>query len=119
YKDLNRSKSPNHPFFNAFIAVSFLQCMNVVTLIMIVNHLTNYKLKAHKETAVFLALALYITVTVINYFILWIKKEKILEKYDNCDRKRISKRNMFSWFYVILTFATFFYALNHFVQPQY
>jgi hypothetical protein len=119
YRDLKAVKTNTQPFFNAYVGVSFLQCINIGSLLAIVNYYTDYEYEPPKEAATFYALGLYIIVSLINYFIFFNNKEKIIEKYDSYDPKRQRKGKLLSWLYVILSFAILFYIGSHYVIPKY
>jgi hypothetical protein len=119
YRDFKTIKTNTQPFFNAYIVLSLVVCTNILSLVAIANYYTSYKYEPPKEGAIFFALGLYVIVTLVNYFILFNNKNKIVEEYDRYDLKRQRKGKWLSWLYIILSFAVFFYVLTHYVNPKY
>lgn len=114
---LAKIKSNDDPPFNAYFVICFLQSFNIGTIYVVVN----YYAKIHfvKNAYVYLGLSLALVLFVINYNLLYKKREDIFKKYENLQPKRKVEGLVYFWLYVLLSTIIFFVAAANFVIPKY
>lgn len=115
YDYLNESKTIS-PRFDAFLGVSLLQCMNVLILFGLANYFLAIDIP--KESAAFAGIFLYISVTVVNYFSLFRKKDEIIKKCEKLSTERQRKGKLHFRLYALITIGIFIYVLIYLVTPQ-
>src|SRR5437868_14360889 len=86
FESLKGVKTNTHPAFNAYLGISSFQCINVATLLAIINYFL--KIDVSKNTSVYIGILLYIFLTVINFFYLFRKKDELGKKFDKMQMKR-------------------------------
>jgi hypothetical protein len=117
YELLNKVKTNDNPGFNAFIGISFFQCMNILTLFGIANYFLN--LSVPKSSAVYSGVFLYVSISVVNFFVLFRKKEKIVKRYKQLPIERQRKGKLYFWLYALITIVLFIYVIVNLVTPKY
>ena len=117
YELLKKVKTNDNPGFNAFIGISFFQCMNILTLGVVANYFLN--LDISKSSAIYSGIFLYVSLTVVNFFILLRKKEEITKKYEQLPIERQGKGKLFFWVYALITTVLFIYVIVNLVAPKY
>jgi hypothetical protein len=117
YELLKKIKTNDNPGFNAFIGISFFQCMNVLTLGGIANYFLS--LDISKSTAVYSGIFLYVSLTTVNFFILFRKKDEIIKKCEKLPAERKSKGQLYFWLYALITIGFFIYVIINLVTAKY
>jgi hypothetical protein len=117
YELLKKVKTNDNPGFNAFIGISFFQCMNILTLGGVTNYFLN--LDISKSSAVYSGIFLYVSLTAVNFFILFRKKEEITKKYEQLPIERQGKGKLYFWLYALITIVLFIYVIVNLVTPKY
>jgi hypothetical protein len=105
---LNKTKTNDNPGFNAFIGISFFQCMNVLTLGGIVNYF--FEIEISKDTAIYSGIFIYVFLTVINFFNLFRKREEIIKKFEKLLIEKQNKGKLYLWLYILTTLGLFMYV---------
>ena len=105
------------PAFNACLLMCILQMANIGTILVVIFFFL--KTNINKSIAVYAGLTMAVTLIVLNYFLLYIKRETIFEKYENNPLKRKTKGKIYFFVYVLLSLAIFFVALANLVTPNY
>lgn len=111
YKVVKTTRKNDQPFFNSYIALCFLEGLNLGSIFGIVNYFLKYRIP--ESTSVKGSLVVFGIILLYNYFGLWGKKEEIVSKYD-----RLPNNNdrLLIWTYIILSFSIFFIVLNYLVE---
>lgn len=117
YELLKKVKTNDNPGFNAFIGISFFQCMNILTLGIVANYFLN--LDISKSSAIYSGIFLYVSLTAVNFFILFRKKEEITKKYEQLPIERQGKGKLYFWVYALITTVLFIYVIVNLVAPKY
>ena len=89
YQDFKRIKTNDTPATNAMFLLSMIHIANVATVHILINHFFNIKLgfATTNELRLF-AVSLSVIIMIINYFLLYKKREEIWEKYKNESKHR-------------------------------
>jgi len=114
---LKKIKTNDNPGFNAFIGISFFQCMNVLTLVGIANFF--FVLDISKDTAIYLGIFIYVFITAVNFFSLFRTREEIIKKFERLPIERQSKGKLCLWLYMLITIGLFMYVIINLVTPKY
>jgi hypothetical protein len=114
---LAKIKSNDDPPFNAYFVICFLQSFNIGTLFIIVNYFA--KIRFAKNAYIYVGLSLAFVLFVINYNMLYKKREDIFKKYENLSSKRKAKGLFYFWLYVLVSTIIFFVAAANLVTPKY
>lgn len=117
YELLKKIKTNDNPEFNAFIGISFFQCMNVLTIGGIANYLFAFDIS--KSTAVYSGIFMYVSLTVVNFFSLFRKRGEIIKKFEKLPIERQSKGKLYLWLYILITIGLFMYVIINLVTPKY
>jgi len=117
YTYLKKIKTNDMPAFNACLLMCILQMANIGTILVVIFFFL--KTNINKSIAVYAGLTMAVTLIVLNYFLLYIKRETIFEKYENNPLKRKTKGKIYFFVYVLLSLAIFFVALANLVTPNY
>jgi hypothetical protein len=116
HKLLKKLNINDNPEFNAFIGISFFQCINILSLWVIINYLLNLDISMHN--AIYSGVFLYVSLTTVNFFVLFKKKKVIKKKYDQLSTERQNKGKLYFWIYVVLSLMIFFVSVSYFVTPK-
>jgi len=117
YGSLKKVKTNDNPGFNAFIGISFFQCMNILTLLRIAKYF--FTLDIPKSTAVYSGIFIYVSITAVNFFSLFRKRNEIIKKFGEYSIARRNKGKLYLWLYMLATIALFMYVLINLVTPKY
>jgi hypothetical protein len=84
YYSLKKVKTNDTPATNAMFLISMIQFANVATLHVLLNYFFGIKLKLDSKNEVILfASSVGLVIYIINYFLLYKKRDEIYEKYKN------------------------------------
>lgn len=87
YQNLKTVKTNDTPATNALVILSMIHCANIATVQILFNHFFNIKLKfGSKNEIVLFAVILSISIMILNYFLLYKKREEICGKYKDEDK---------------------------------
>ncbi|MBB5648929.1 hypothetical protein [Pedobacter cryoconitis] len=111
YKVVKTTRKDDQPFFNAYIALCFLEGLNLGSIFGMANYFLKYRIP--ENTSVKGSLIVFGIIILYNYFGLWIKKEEIVSKYDRLPH---NKSRVLIWAFIILSFSIFFIVLNYLVE---
>ena len=114
---LSRSETNDNPTFNAFIGISFFQCMNILSLIGIINNFL--KMDLTEKIAIFCGIFLWLIISVLNFFFLYRQREKIISHFKQFPKHIIRKSKVILFIYSISTIIIFIYVLVNLVTPKY
>jgi len=117
YEYLKKVKTNENPGFNAFIGISFFQGINILTIGGIVNYF--FAIDIPRNTAIFSGIFIYVSITAVNFFSLFRRRNKITEKFVKVSAERQSIGKLYFWLYVLATMALAVYVLTNLVTPKY
>jgi len=118
YVNLQKIKSNKDPAQNAYFIMCILQIFNIGTIVVLIKYFLNFTFNIDKNTTIFSSLALALFVIVINYFLLYAKRDKIFHKYETLPPARKTKGQIYFWLYVILSVALLFGLGPNLVTPR-
>lgn len=111
YKEVKTTKKNDQPFFNAYMALCFLEGLNIASIFVVANYFLKYSIP--EGSGVKGSLVVFGIILFYNYFSLWVKKEEIIVKYDSLPN---NNSRLLIWIFVILSFSIFFIVLNYLVE---
>ena len=117
YRVLKKIPTNDNPEFNAFLGISFFQCMNVITLIGIANYF--FVLNVPKNIVIYSGIFIYVIITVTNYFSIFSKRDEVKKKYEKLETTRRKKGQLLLLLYVLVTIILFIYVLTNLVVAKY
>ncbi|OJU51545.1 MAG: hypothetical protein BGN96_07915 [Bacteroidales bacterium 45-6] len=117
YELLKKVKTNDNPGFNAFLGISSFQCFNILTLAGIANYFL--ALDISKDATIYFGVILYVSVTAVNFFTLFRKKEEIAKQYGQLPAKRQSRGKLCLWLYMLMTVGLSMYVIMYLVTPKY
>lgn len=98
------------PATNAMILVSIMHFANLATVQVLINHFFQTKIELDSKNEMILFSALVgVIIYLINYFLLYKKREKIFEKYKNENKTRSRRGYIILILYILTSFALVFY----------
>ena len=84
FQILRRIKTNDTPATNAMILLTMFELMNIATVQCLLNHYFKIKIEMNsKDQIMIFSIILYLLVLLINYLILYKKREGICLKYNN------------------------------------
>lgn len=107
-------KSNDTPAFSSYLLICMLQTFNLGTIAVIANYYL--KVNIEKNSAVIMGLIWAVLLSIINYFLLYGKREDIFMKYKNIQAKRRIKGQIYFWIYVLLSFTSFYVSVANLVE---
>lgn len=116
YEILKKDRPNDSPCIDAFLGISVLQCCNVSSLFGIVNYFLAMKIS--KNISVITGIVLYVLITTINFFVLYIRRYKIIKKFENSSEKRQRRGKLYFWIYALATIALYMFVIANLVTPQ-
>jgi hypothetical protein len=117
YVNLRKVKSNKNPAQNAYFFMSMLLGFNTNTIIIIINYFL--KQDIGRNPAIYFGLVLTFVLLVVNYFLLYAKREVIFQKYEALPAERKIKGQIYFWLYVVLSVALLFGLGANLVTPKY
>lgn len=105
------------PFFDAYFSISFLQCLNIISLLGVVNHYSNYLLS--KDRVLFIVIIIIGLIGLINYFLLYQKRDEILTTIDKLNERRKRNIKYFYWMYIIGSYTFMYLVPDNFFVMRY
>jgi|GEM_PF-1981954 len=109
---LQRVKSNTNPAFSAFLLVMIFQILNLCTLAVWINYFL--KIKFYKNTLVFLGLLLMLILFVLNFFLIYLKRDAVFIKYQKL--QIITKYQFIFWLYIVLSVLIYFVSVANLVE---
>jgi len=114
---LKKIKTNDNPEFNAYIGITFFQCINVSTLVRIAIFF--FDLDISKDTAIYSGIFIYVSLAAVNFFSLFRTREEIIKKFETLPIERQSKGKLYLWLYMLITIGLFMYVIINLVTPKY
>jgi len=114
---LSSIRSNDNPLFNAYVGISFFQCLNVITLIGLVNYFGKFDIS--KKLAVIIGLLLYLIITCINFFVLYKNRDRIILRIKNNSNFKPRRFSFLLFIYSFISVALFIIVLAKFVTPKF
>lgn len=108
YYHLCKIKTNDTPALNAYIIISVLQGFNIGTIYIIAAYFLKVDTSTDRNTALYMGLSLIAVLYLINYFLLYRKRETIFQKYESASPKRKTKGMIYFWLYVVLSLVILF-----------
>ncbi len=94
--------------FNSYLLICMLLCFNILTFFITICFLLHVDIKSfitdYKVTGIIFGLSIMIP----NYFLLFVQRKEITEKYDQLPQKRRIKGIILFWIYSIVSIPLFF-----------
>jgi hypothetical protein len=116
YFYLSKIKTNDTPAFNAYLLISLLQMLNIITFAIIIN----YFVKSDPDiVSDYVGLTLYAILLIIDYFSLYAQRKIIFEKYGDLQPKRKTRGIICFWLYVVLSLVALFVSGQNLVTPRY
>jgi hypothetical protein len=113
YKLIKTDRKNDQSFFNAYIGLSFLEYLNIASLLAFLIFFVNFRIA---NTASFYgALLVFGVILLYNYFSFWVRKDLIISKYEN---QPIKNGKLLIWGFIIISFSLFYVVLEYFVEYQ-
>jgi len=109
---LQRVKSNTNPAFSALLLVMIFQILNLCTLAVWINYFL--KIKFYKNTLVFLGLLLMLILFVLNFFLIYLKRDAVFIKYQKL--QIITKYQFIFWLYIVLSVLIYFVSVANLVE---
>ena len=117
YANLRNVKNNENPAQNAFFLICILQIFNIGTIGVIIIYI--FKIILSKEATVSISLALAFVVMIINYLLIYSKREIIFNDYEILPLKRKTKGKVYFWLYVVFSLIIFFVLVANLVTPRF
>jgi hypothetical protein len=117
YSYLSRIKTNKTPAFNSYIIICVLQLFNIGTLGGVINFF--FRTDIEKTLAVYVGLTTMCFLYILNYFLLYNKREEIFKKYKDAPARRRTTGQLYFWIYVLLSFTIFFVVIANLVTQRY
>jgi hypothetical protein len=114
---LEKVRTNDNPYFNAFIGISFFQCMNVLTISAIINYFFTFNVS--KNIAIYLGIIIYVIITIFNFFYLFRKRNEIEKKFEEYSIEKRRKGKLYLWTYILLTIVIFLFVIIYMTTPKY
>ena len=110
YQSLRRVKTNDMPATNAMLLISGIEGVNILTILLILNHFLNTKFSFSATDEIFLfALALGLVLFTLNYFLLYKKREEICKQYKNQNKTQSIIGFILLLIYIIGSFILVYY----------
>ena len=105
-----RIKTNDMPATNAMIFITLWQFLNLSLIYILLGYFFRLEMVLRTKKEIYLIVGIfYSALTILNYFFLYKKREKLREKYMNESRKQIIIGNVLLIFYVLGSLAFIFY----------
>ena len=114
---LSSIRSNDNPPFNAYLGISFFQCLNVLTLIGLVNYFGKFDIP--KKLAVIIGLLLYLIITCINFFVLYKNRDRIILRIHNNSNFKPRRSSFLLSIYMFISVALFILVHVKYVTPKF
>ena len=110
YQSFRRVKTNDTPATNAMFLISGIEGVNILTMLLILNHFLNTKFNFSAKYEIYLiALALGLVLFTLNYFLLYKKLEEICNQYKNQNKTQITIGFFFLFIYIIGSFILVYF----------
>ena len=81
YSHLRKVKTNNTPAFNAMLMISTVQWMNVMVVVLVVNHFIKIGFLSSKDQSVLSGVTLGLMMYAVNFFFLYRRRVEISRRY--------------------------------------
>ena len=106
FQSFRRIKTNDTPATNAMLLISGIECVNILTLLLVFNHFLNTKLNFNAKNEILLYPSiLCVVIFTHNYFLLYKKREEICERYKNENKTHSRIGFVFLLIYIIGSFV--------------
>lgn len=113
YQILKTQRKNDQSYFNAYIGLSFLIYLNIVSVFIIINYFVKWK--ASKDVSVISSIIVFGLVLLFNVFKLWNKKKQITLKYDLPTANQKNYRWPI-WLFIVVSFLFFYCVVEYLPQ---
>jgi hypothetical protein len=110
YKEIKTKRKNDQSFFNSYIGFSFLEYTNLASIFATLNYFMKFNFS--KDASIYGGLLGFAGIMLYNYFIIWLRKELIVDSYEKI---KVKNGKVIIWTYVLLTFIIFFLVLEYFI----
>jgi len=104
-KLLTRVKTNDTPALNAMVLITAIQGLNVFSIFDLIK--SHYKWEFNEPQAIIIGLSFYIILLIPNYFYLFLKKNKIVQRFNNETNKEKVLGIVWLMIYIVLSIAIF------------
>jgi hypothetical protein len=119
YQYLRKIKTNDTPSTNAYFLICLLQGFNIMTFTVVVAYFFKLNVAVNRNITIYLGLALTVTLFIVNFILLFARRNMIFAKYDAMKRERKIKGQIYFWLYFLLSFIIFFVSVANLVEPKY
>lgn len=110
YQSFRRVKTNDTPATNAMLLISGFECVNILTIFLILKHFLNIKFNFSSPNEIILfTLPLCSVMFTLNYFLLYKKREDICEQYKNENKTHSRIGFVFLLIYIIGSFTLVYF----------
>jgi len=101
-------KTNKTPAFNSYVLICILQAFNIGTFYIISAYLLKISISIDWGLVNYLGIGLALLLYIINYFLLYAKREEIFEQYQKLTKGRRITGKIYSFLYIVLSFVALF-----------
>lgn len=99
-------------FLSSLLGLSLFQMFNIEALVAFLNYVFEPKIPRHY--ALYFGIILWVSITTINYFLLYRKRIEIIKRIEGFSSKRETIGQIIFVVYILATLFFMFYAINNF-----
>ena len=94
--------------FNSYLLICILIFANIGSLFEIISFLLKFDIKILSQDRMLIGIIFGLSIMIPNYFLLFVQRKEITEKYDQLPQKRRIKGIILFWIYSIVSIPLFF-----------
>ena len=94
--------------FNSYLLICILIFANIGSLFEIISFLLKFDIKTLSQDRMLIGIIFGLSIMIPNYFLLFVQRKEITEKYDQLPQKRRIKGIILFWIYSIVSIPLFF-----------
>jgi hypothetical protein len=115
YHSFKKVPTNDTPAINALILLVVIQCVNILTLLVLIFHFLEigFSINTRKE-AYLISLPLFLITFAINFFLLYRNREEISERFKDKNKKQVTIGIIMVAVYAIGSFLIIYFASTKF-----
>jgi len=115
WQNLKRIKTNDMPATNAIFLISMVIFANIATIHVLLNQILTINLNLGSKNAIILfAISLCLSIMILNYFLLYKKRDQISERYKNESKTQSRIGNILLILYALGSFALVYFFGSRF-----
>ncbi len=115
WQNLKRVKTNDMPATNAIFLISMVIFANIATIHVLLNQILTINLNLGSKNAIILfAISLGLSIMILNYFLLYKKRDQISERYKNESKTQSRIGNILLILYALGSFALVYFFGSRF-----